>query len=130
LTTALIVSGSYVVWTTQLENAYAQPDVQQKESPLTTVSADRVSVLPNGDVDFPGNMVIKNAVIKSTDSDGSQQMSLVADIATRRGDSVVAEGAVRISFEGYTLTTDRAVFDEDGTIRMDSARVSRNSQPH
>jgi bla regulator protein blaR1 len=119
LTCALVLSASYAVWTTQPAPAYAQPDPQQEENPLT-ISADRVSALVNGDVDFLGNVIIKLA-----GTDGPPT-SMYSDTMTRRDDgSTVVEGAVRMLFGGGgVLTTDRAVFWEDGTIRMDAARIS------
>lgn len=38
--------------------------------------------------------------------------------------SAVLEGMVRLSFAGHVLTTERATLLKDGTIKMDSARLS------
>ena len=44
--------------------------------------------------------------------------------------STVLEGAVQIVIAGRVLKTARAIIEKDGTIRMDSALVSRTADSH
>lgn len=123
LVSVLIISGSYAVWTIQPTPAYAE-ELQQQNF-LTRISADRVSTLPNGDVEYSGNVVVigmPDDPPLSFDSDSAYPLP---------EGGLVLEGAVRILSEGddRVLTTVRAIL-ENGTIRMDSARVARSSQPH
>lgn len=123
LTSVLITSGSYVAWAAQPEPANARE--QHQEDPQIEFSADRVSTLENGDIDYSGNVIIRS---KSTD-----QPKLTIDPGTidnRPDGSTVLEGAVRIWIAGIVLKTDRAILEKDGTIRMDSARASQTSESH
>ena len=119
LACVLITSGSYVVWAAQpeLENAR----VQQPENPQIAISADRVSTLENGDVDYSGNVIVSS---KSADP-APQVFVEPGSIINKPDGSIVLEGAVRFLFAGRVLKTDRAIVEKDGTIRMDSARVSQ-----
>jgi hypothetical protein len=55
LTCTLIVFGSYAAWMTLPHAAYAQPDANRG-----TLTADYVSVLPSGDLEFSGNVVLES----------------------------------------------------------------------
>lgn len=121
LTAALIASGSYAAWAAQPESA--RMAASQDENQRFTFSADRISTSASGDIDYSGNVVMK-----PIDPDGLE-VTWNADTANRAGDgSTVLEGSVRFSFAAYILTTDRATLFKDGTIKMDSARLSRTSE--
>jgi hypothetical protein len=121
LTSVLITSGSYVVWAAQPEPGNARE--QQQEDRQIAISADRVSTLENGDIDYSGNVIVRS---KSTDRE--PKVRLTGTINQRADGSTVLEGVVRISFADRVLKTDRAIVEKDGTIRMESARVSRTSE--
>jgi bla regulator protein blaR1 len=122
LTSVLITSGSYVVWAAQPEPGNARE--QQQEDPPLAISADRVATLENGDIEYSGNVIIKP---ESTDRE--HEMTLTPGSINHRPDgSTVLEGAVRIVFAGRVLKTDRAILEKDGTIRMDTVRVSKTSE--
>ena len=124
LTTVLVTSGSYVVWAAQPEPGNARE--QQQDDPPIAISADRVSTLENGDIDYSGNVIIRS---KSTDR--APQLTLTPGTINHRPDgSTVLGGTVRFLFAGRVLTTDRAVIEKDGTIKMDSARASQISESH
>lgn len=118
LTSALIISGSYAVWTAQPERAHAGP-LQEEEGQRIEFSADHMSALPSGDIDYSGNVVVKPS------SPDGPEMTWSAETVSRMDDSsAVLEGMVRLSFAGHVLTTERATLLKDGTIKMDSARLS------
>jgi bla regulator protein blaR1 len=122
LTSLLITSGSYAAWAAQPEPGNSGEQHQENQIEF---SADRVSTLENGDIDYSGNVIIRS---RSTD-----QPKLTLDpgtIDSRPDGSTVLEGAVRISIGGIVLKTDRAIVEKDGTIRMDSARASQTSESH
>jgi bla regulator protein BlaR1 len=122
LASVLITSGSYVAWAAQPEPGNARE--QQQENPQIAISADRVSTLENGDIEYSGNVIVKS---KSTD--GAPQVMVTPGSINHRPDgSIVLEGAVRFLFADRVLKTDRAVVEKDGTIRMDSARASQTSE--
>jgi len=99
-------------WAAQPEPGNAR--VQQQEG----------STLENGDIDYSGNVIIRG---KSTDR--APQVTLTPGTINHRPDgSTVLEGAVRFLFAGRVLTTDRAIIEKDGTIRMDSARALQTSE--
>jgi hypothetical protein len=121
LTAVLIASGSYVAWAAQPEPKNARE--QQQEASQIAISADRVSTLENGDIEYSGNVIITKS------SDREHRVRLTPGTIEHRPDgSTVLEGAVRILFAGRVLKTDRAIFGKDGTIRMDSARESQTSE--
>lgn len=123
LTSVLITSGSYVVWAAQPEPG--DSGEQHQEDPQIEFSADRVSTLENGDIDYSGNVIIRS---KSTDQ---PRVTINPGTIDNRPDgSTVAVGAVRISFAGLVLKTDRAIVEKDGTIRMDSARALQTLESH
>ena len=124
LTSVLISSGSYVVWAAQPEPANARQ--QQQEDPQIAITADRVSTLENGDIDYSGNVIIRS---KSTDR-APQVFVEPGTIINRPDGSMVLEGAVRFLFASLVLRTDRAIIEKDRTIRMDSVRVSQPSASH
>lgn len=112
LASVLITSGSFVAWA-------AQP-----EDPQLAISADRVSTLENGDVDYSGNVIVR-----WNGPDRARQVFVEPGSINHRPDgSTVLEGAVRFLFANRVLKTDRAIIEKDGTIRMDSARASRTSE--
>jgi bla regulator protein BlaR1 len=118
----LVACGSYGVWAAQPEPGNAR--AQQPEDPQIAISADRVSTLENGDIEYSGNVIIRG-----TSTDRAPQVTLTPGTMNHRPDgSTVLEGAVRFLFAGRVLTTDRAIIEKDGTIRMDSARASRTSE--
>lgn len=120
LTTALIISGSYAAWAAQPEPARAVP--LKGEGQRIAFSADHMSTSASGEIDYSGNVVVK-----PTDAD-DLEMTWSADSANRSDDeSTVLEGNVRFSFAAHVLTTDRATLFRDGTIKMDSARLSQTS---
>lgn len=123
LTSALIISGSYAAWATQPRTAHAA--ALQEQGQRITFSADRMSTLANGDIDYSGNVVVK-----SVDGD-DLAMTWSADAVNRSDDgSTLLTGAVRFSFAGYVLRTDRATLAKDGTITMEAANLSRTSEAH
>jgi len=122
LTSVLITSGSYVVWAAQPEPGNARE--QQQEDPQIAISADRVSTLENGDIEYSGNVIIR-----PNSSDRALQVTVTPGTIINRPDgSTVLEGVVRILFAGRVLKTDRAIYEKDGTVRMDSARASPTSE--
>lgn len=122
LTFVLITSGSYVVWAAQPEPGNAGE--QQQDDPQIGISADRVSTLANGDIEYS-----RNVIIRSRSTDPPKLTVDPGTIDSRPDGSTVLEGApVRISFAGRVLKTDRAIVEKDGTIRMDSARESQTSE--
>jgi beta-lactamase regulating signal transducer with metallopeptidase domain len=155
LTSTLIVFGSYAAWMTLPHAAYAQSDANRG-----TLTADYVSLLPSGDLEFSGNVVLEStadgphrATDKTTDANedsvaraGPLRYAIVqwtADVRfkvlidggklTRSVDgSFQLEGPIRIVLgNGGSLTTDRATIDKDGTtITMNSARFAPAAQPH
>ena len=117
LTSASIVAGSGIVWATQPEPGHAQ---LQGEQPQMEFSADHMSELANGDFALSGNVVITPI------GAGAPDLTFSADRVSRMDDdSVLLEGAVRISLGTHTLTSDRATLKKNGAISMDSARMSR-----
>jgi bla regulator protein BlaR1 len=140
LTFALIVSGGAAIWAAQPRLAVAQAEPPQASSGAgelrqmivreggTSVVADRVIRSPDGGLELSGHVLVKR--------DGASQAGVSAeadkvdvearaDRFTTDGSRAVLEGEVRISVEGsWVLTTNRAVFDKDGTVRMDSAHFS------
>jgi bla regulator protein blaR1 len=119
LASVLIASGSYVVWAGQPEPGNARE--QQLKDPQIAISADRMSTLENGDIDYWGNVIVRS---KSTDR-APQVFVEPGAIVNRPDGSIVLEGAVRFVFAGRVVKTDRAIVEKDGTIRMDSARASQ-----
>ena len=124
LTSVLITSGSYVVWAAQPEPGNARE--QQQEDPQFAISADRVSTLENGDIEYSGNVIVRCEEYRSRSSGDGHP----GTINHRPDGSTVLEGAVRFLFAGRVLKTDRAIIEKDGTIRMDSARASQTSESH
>ena len=122
LASVLITSGSYVVWAAQPEPGNARE--QQQEDPQFAISADRVSKLENGDIDYSGNVIVR-----STNTDQAPRVMVTPGTIDIRPDgSTVFGGAVQFFFAGRVLKTDRAIVEKDGTIRMDSVRVSKTSE--
>jgi hypothetical protein len=120
LTFVLIMSGSYVAWAGQSANG-------QQEDSRIAISADRVSTLENGDIEYSGNVI----VIRSKSADLEPQVFVEpGNIEYRPDGSIVLEGAVRFVFAGRVLRTARAIVEKDGTIRMDSARASQTQEVH
>jgi beta-lactamase regulating signal transducer with metallopeptidase domain len=118
LTSVLVTSGSYVVWAAQPEPGNARE--QQLEDVQLAISADRVSMLENGDIDYSGNVFIR-----SQTTDRAPRVTLTPGTINHRPDgSTVLGGAVQFFFADRVLRTDRAIIEKDGTIRMDSVRVS------
>jgi hypothetical protein len=121
LTFILITSGSYVAWATQPAN-------QQQEDSQIAISADRVSTLENGDIEYSGNVIVSR--YKSADPDPKVTFNPgPGSIIHRLDGSTVLEGAVQIIFGDRVLKTARVVVAKDGTLRMDSARSSPASKP-
>ena len=135
LTLTLIVAGSVALWTAQPEQSHAQPELQRGNAPLelrdptltihsVTVTADRASRLPNGDIEFSGAVVIAQTSDASRITGGGTSVIAASTVTYAQDGAAVLEGPIRISFEdGGAFTTDRMTI-EDGTIRMDSARFS------
>jgi bla regulator protein blaR1 len=114
LTAVMITSGSYVAWA-------AQP---APVDPSYEISADHVSILENGDIDYSGNVIVR---LKSMNR-APQVTVTPGNIEMRPDGSSVLEGIVRFLFSGGRLIeTRRAILEKDGTIRMDSARASLTS---
>lgn len=124
LASVLITSGSYVVWAAQPEPGNARE--QQREDPQFAISADRVSTLENGDIEYSGNVIVRS---KSADQ-AHQVFVEPGTISYMPDGSTVLGGAVRFVFAGRVLRTDRAILEKDGTIRMDSARESQTSESY
>ena len=122
LTSVLITSGSFVVWAAQPEPENARE--QQQEDPQIAISADRVSTLENGDIEYSGNVIVRS---KNGDQ-APRVMVTPGKIDMRLEGTTVLEGAVQFFFAGRVLKTERAIVETDGTIRMDSVRVSRTSE--
>lgn len=122
LASMLITSGSYVAWAAQPEPENARE--QQQVDPQIAISADRVSTLDNGDIEYSGNVIVR-----SKSADQAHQVFVEPGTINYRPDgSTVLEGAVRFVLAGRVLRTDRAILEKDGTIRMDSVRASQTSE--
>jgi beta-lactamase regulating signal transducer with metallopeptidase domain len=121
LTLALIFAGSGIVWAAQSESARAT--MAQQDDLRFEFSADRMLELPNGDMVLSGNVAFAPV------QPGASKLSYEADRITQTAEAVLPEGAVRISLGRYTLTTDRATVEKDGTVRMAEALMSRALNP-
>lgn len=120
LTAAVILAGSGLSWATQPESAHGE-ELRAGSLRITT-SADHMSKLPNGDIAYSGNVLFTTAGLDAS------PMNFSAENINEPGDgSIVLNGTVRISFGSYVVTTEHAVLWKDGTIRMDSARLSNAS---
>ena len=95
----------------------------QKDDLQFQFSADHISKLTNGDVTLSGNVSFTPMRVSASD------LTFAADrVIEMDDDSVLLEGAVRLSLGRYMLTTDRAILGKDGFISMDSALLSRTSE--
>lgn len=120
LTAAVILAGAGLAWAAQPQSS--QGEELHVGSLRVATSADHMSKLPNGDVVYSGN------VLFTTTDPGTSPLSYSAENVNELGDgSFVLNGTVRISFGSYVVTTEHAVLRKDGTIRMDSARLSNES---
>jgi hypothetical protein len=117
LTAAVIFAGAGLAWA-------AQPESSQNEelhvgSVRVATSADHMSRLSNGDVVYSGN------VLFTTADPSTLRLQFSSENANELEDgSLALSGTVRISFGSYVVTTEQAVLRKDGTIKMDSARLS------
>lgn len=118
LTAAVILAGTGLAWAAQPESA--QGDELRAGSLRVAISADQTSKLANGDIIYSGNVMLT-----TTDPDTSR-LEWSSDSVDKLVDgTIVLNGAVRVSFGTYVVTTEHAVFrPEDGIFRMDSARLS------
>lgn len=121
LTAAVILAGTGLAWAAHPESS--QGEELRAGSLRAAMSADHLSKLPNGDTVYSGN------VLFTTIDPGTSPLSWSADNVNELTDgSIEWNGTVRISFGPYVVTTEHAVLRKDGTIRMDSARLS--NKPH
>ncbi len=121
---ALITSGSFIVWAARPERGNARE--QQQVNSQFTISADHVTRLENGDIEYSGNVIVSsNAADKEI-----QVFVEPGEMNHRLDGSTVLKGAVRFLFADRVLKTDRAILEKDGLIRMDSVRVSKKSESH
>lgn len=133
-TFAVIISGSFVVWTTQPTTAYAQTAWAQALARFDEGIAMRygfnswslianqapTSCNDNDDLDFSGRLVVKPAGLPSAKPEFA-----ALSVTHRKDGSMLLQGVVRISFkDGGILATNRATVEQDGTITMDSAHLS------
>lgn len=116
----LMVVTSLALWSTQANIAHAQPGASAQDF---SVTADRVSWLESGDLELNGNVVL-------TPLRNGGDVGIHASSVVRLDDgSLLVEGDVRISFDGGgTLTTNRAGVEENGTIRLESGRLTNASR--
>jgi hypothetical protein len=124
LASVLITSGCFVVWAVQPEPGNARE--QQQVDSRFTISADRVTRLENGDIEYSGNVIVSsNAADKEI-----KVFVEPGEMNNRLNGSTVLKGAVRFLFADRVLKTDRAILEKDGIIRMDSVRMSKTSESH
>jgi bla regulator protein blaR1 len=120
LTAAVILAGTGLIWAA--EPASSQGEELQAGSLRVALSADQTLKLPNGDIVYSGN------VLFATTDPGTSPLEWSAENVNELGDgSIVLNGTVQFSFGPYVVTTEHAVVRKDGTIRMDSARLSNES---
>jgi bla regulator protein blaR1 len=111
---------------TQRPEDERQPEVRNRgtdqNTPPFAISADHMSMLENGDIDYSGNVVVR-----TTDPEPRVTVTPGA-IETRAGGPTIMRGVVRFVLGDRLLKTDRAIIEKDGTIRMDSVRESHTSE--
>jgi hypothetical protein len=117
LTAAVIFAGTGLAWAAQPESS--QSEELHVGSVQVATSADHLSKLVNGDVVYSGNVLFTVA------DPSTLQLQFSSENANELEDgSLALSGSVRISFGSYVVTTEHAVLRKDGSIKMDSARLS------